>query len=105
MDENTCNGMLNMDTGFTLPAPGIKFPNAYYVGCLKSGNFPAYCLSLGLDLSAYVHRKRPREMHAAIRLTLENVDRWLIPHCRSDEELQAILSERHPAYYQHRVAA
>jgi putative SOS response-associated peptidase YedK len=40
-----------------------------------------------------------------IRLTRENVDRWLTPQGRSDEELQAILSERQPAYYEHRVAA
>lgn len=40
-----------------------------------------------------------------IRLTRENVDRWLTPKGRSDEELEAILSERQPAYYEHRVAA
>ena len=40
-----------------------------------------------------------------IRLTPQNVDRWLTPQGRSDEELQAILSERQPAYYEHRVAA
>jgi hypothetical protein len=34
-----------------------------------------------------------------------NVDRWLTPQGRSDEELQAILSERQPANYEHRVAA
>jgi putative SOS response-associated peptidase YedK len=53
----------------------------------------------------------PQEIAAAghdrmvIRLTRENVDRWLTPQGRSDEELQAILSERQPAYYEHRVAA
>jgi putative SOS response-associated peptidase YedK len=53
----------------------------------------------------------PQEVAAAghdrmiIRLTRENVDRWLTPRGRSDEELQAILSERQPAYYEHRVAA
>ena len=53
----------------------------------------------------------PEEVAAAghdrmvIRLTPENVDRWLTPQGRSDEELQAILSERQPAYYEHRVAA
>jgi putative SOS response-associated peptidase YedK len=40
-----------------------------------------------------------------IRLTRENVDRWLTPQGRSDDELQAILSERQPGYYEHRVAA
>jgi hypothetical protein len=33
------------------------------------------------------------------------VDRWLTPQGRSDDELQAILSDRQPAYYEHRVAA
>ena len=53
----------------------------------------------------------PEEVAAAghdrmvIRLTRENVDRWLNPRDRSDEELQAILSERQPAYYEHQVAA
>jgi hypothetical protein len=40
-----------------------------------------------------------------IRLMPNNVDRWLTPQGRSDEELQGILSERQPAYYEHRVAA
>jgi putative SOS response-associated peptidase YedK len=53
----------------------------------------------------------PAEVSAAghdrmvIRLMPENVDRWLTPQGRSDEELQTILSERQPAYYEHRVAA
>ena len=53
----------------------------------------------------------PAEISAAghdrmvIRLTPGNVDRWLTPQGRSDEELQMILSERQPAYYEHRVAA
>ncbi len=53
----------------------------------------------------------PQEVAAAghdrmiIRLTRKNVDRWLTPKDRSDDELQGILSERQPAYYEHRVAA
>jgi putative SOS response-associated peptidase YedK len=60
---------------------------------------------------AAVTDEPPEEVSAAghdrmvIRLTPENVDRWLTPQGRSDEELQAILSERQPAYYEHRVAA
>lgn len=60
---------------------------------------------------AAVTDEPPNEIAAAghdrmvIRLTRENVDRWLTPQGRSDEELQAILSERQPAYYEHRVAA
>jgi putative SOS response-associated peptidase YedK len=53
----------------------------------------------------------PQEVAAAghdrmiIRLTRENVDRWLTQQGRSDEELQDILSERQPAFYEHRIAA
>jgi putative SOS response-associated peptidase YedK len=60
---------------------------------------------------AAVTDEPPEEVAAAghdrmvIRLTRENVDRWLAPQGRSDEELQAILSERQPAYYELRVAA
>ncbi len=60
---------------------------------------------------AAVTDEPPEEVSAAghdrmvIRLTPENVDRWLTPQGRSDEELQAILSERQPAYYEHQVAA
>jgi putative SOS response-associated peptidase YedK len=60
---------------------------------------------------AAVTDEPPEEVAAAghdrmvIRLTPENVDRWLTPQGRSDEELHAILSERQPAYYEHRVAA
>jgi len=54
---------------------------------------------------AAVTDEPPAEVSAAghdrmvIRLTPENVDRWLTPQGRSDEELQAVLSERQPAYY------
>jgi putative SOS response-associated peptidase YedK len=60
---------------------------------------------------AAVTDEPPEEVAAAghdrmvIRLTRENVDRWLTPQGRSDDELQAILSERQPGYYEHRVAA
>ncbi len=60
---------------------------------------------------AAVTDEPPQEVSAAghdrmvIRLTRENVDRWLTPQGRSEEELQAILSDRQPAYYEHRVAA
>jgi putative SOS response-associated peptidase YedK len=53
----------------------------------------------------------PQEVAAAghdrmvIRLTPQNVDPWLTPQGRSDEDLQAILSDRQPAYYEHQVAA
>jgi putative SOS response-associated peptidase YedK len=60
---------------------------------------------------AAVTDEPPEEVAAAghdrmvIRLTAENVDRWLTPKGRSDDELQEILSARQPAYYEHRVAA
>jgi putative SOS response-associated peptidase YedK len=64
-----------------------------------------------LNSFAAVTDDPPAEVAAAghdrmvIRLTRDNVDRWLMPQGRSDDELQAILSERQPAYYEHRVAA
>jgi putative SOS response-associated peptidase YedK len=60
---------------------------------------------------AAVTDEPPEEVAAAghdrmvIRLTPANVERWLTPQGRSDEELQEILSDRQPAYYEHRVAA
>lgn len=60
---------------------------------------------------AAVTDEPPQEVRAAghdrmvIRLTPQNVDRWLTPQGRSDQQLQEILSERQPAYYEHRVAA
>ena len=60
---------------------------------------------------AAVTDEPPQEVAAAghdrmvIRLTPQNVDRWLTPQGRSDEELQEILSDRQPAYYEHRIAA
>jgi putative SOS response-associated peptidase YedK len=60
---------------------------------------------------AAVTDEPPEEVAAAghdrmvIRLTRENVERWLTPQGRSDDELQTLLSERQPAYYEHQVAA
>jgi len=60
---------------------------------------------------AAVTDEPPEEVAAAghdrmvTRLSPKNVDRWLTPQGRSDDELQAILSDRQPAYYEHRVAA
>jgi putative SOS response-associated peptidase YedK len=40
-----------------------------------------------------------------INIKPENVDAWLSPRGRSDEELQAILSDRQTPYYEHEVLA
>ena len=40
-----------------------------------------------------------------VNLRPENIDRWLTPAGRSIEELQAILSDRQSAYYEHSLAA
>ncbi len=40
-----------------------------------------------------------------INIKPENVDAWLNPQGRSDEELQAILSDRQTPYYEHEVLA
>ncbi len=64
-----------------------------------------------LNSFAAVTDDPPAEVAAAghdrmvIRLTRDNVDRWLMPQGRSDDELQAILSERQPSVLRARVAA
>jgi putative SOS response-associated peptidase YedK len=53
----------------------------------------------------------PREIKAAghdrciVSLRAENVEAWLTPEGRSDEELQALLSDRQQPYYEHEVMA
>jgi putative SOS response-associated peptidase YedK len=53
----------------------------------------------------------PAEIKAAghdrciINLRKENVETWLTPRGRSDEELQGILSDRQTPYYEHEVMA
>lgn len=39
-----------------------------------------------------------------IQIKHENVDRWLTPEGRTDEELQAILSDRPEVFYEHAIA-
>lgn len=60
---------------------------------------------------AAVTDEPPPEIKAAghdrciINLREENVDAWLTPQGRSDEELQKLLSDRQTPYYEHEVAA
>lgn len=60
---------------------------------------------------AAVTDEPPAEIKAAghdrciINLRQENVEAWLTPVGRSDEELQAILSDRQTPYYEHEVMA
>jgi len=60
---------------------------------------------------AAVTDEPPEEIKAAghdrcvINLREENVEAWLTPRGRSDEELQGILSDRQKPYYEHEVAA
>jgi len=60
---------------------------------------------------AAVTDEPPPEIKAAghdrciINLREENVEAWLTPKGRSDEELQKLLSDRQTPYYEHEVAA
>ena len=60
---------------------------------------------------AAVTDEPPPEIRAAghdrciINLLEENVEAWLTPQGRSDEELQKLLSDRQTPYYEHEVAA
>jgi putative SOS response-associated peptidase YedK len=60
---------------------------------------------------AAVTDEPPPEIKAAghdrciINLRAENVEAWLTPQGRSDEELQKLLSDRQTPYYEHEVAA
>lgn len=60
---------------------------------------------------AAVTDEPPEEIKAAghdrciINLRRENVEAWLSPAGRSDDELQAILSDREKPYYEHEVMA
>lgn len=60
---------------------------------------------------AAVTDEPPPEIKAAghdrciINLREENVEAWLMPKGRSDEELQKLLSDRQTPYYEHEVAA
>ncbi len=46
---------------FTLQNPNISFPESYLVGCLGSGHFAAYTKKLGVDLSAFSFKSKPRK--------------------------------------------
>ena len=76
------------------------------------------CMRIGrirrkVDLLSFaaVTDEPPPEIKAAghdrciINLRPENVEAWLSPEGRSDQELQAILSDRQQPYYEHEVMA
>ena len=50
---------------FSIKSDDQDFPDNYYIGCLKSGHFPAYCQNLGLAFKSYAHEKRPRTFNDA----------------------------------------
>jgi hypothetical protein len=74
---------------FSLTADSGDFPDNYYVGCLKSGHFPAYCQHLGLDIKTFAHERRPRKLTDADPSKLYSLSDLL---CRVPE-LQSVLSE------------
>ena len=50
---------------FSFKSDSPDFPENYFIGCLNTGHFPAYCHNLGFDLKPYVHGKRPRSLNDA----------------------------------------
>jgi len=84
-------------------------PQVMFVACLYStwrGEDGRELLSF-----AAITDEPPEEVRAAghdriiVNLTPENVDRWLTPEGRSDDELHQILSEKQRPFYEHRIAA
>jgi len=51
------------------------------------------------EVAATGHNRCP------VNLTAEAAQRWLVPQGRSDGELQSLLDDRQPAYYEHEVLA
>lgn len=74
---------------FSLAGSSGDFPDDYFVGCLKSGHFPAYCQQRGLNIKPYAHERRPREIVDADRSKLYSITDLF---CRVPE-LQGVLGE------------
>lgn len=74
---------------FSLTGESGDFPGNYYIGCLGSGHFPAYCRHLGVDLKRHTHEKRPRAIASGDMPKLLSLSDLL---CRVPE-LQEVLQE------------
>lgn len=62
--ENLATAQKHTEHGhglYTLNEGGDSMLGSYYIGCLKSGHFPAYLRSLGHSITPYASDKRPRK--------------------------------------------
>jgi hypothetical protein len=74
---------------FTIADAGLRFPQGYYLGCLRSGHFAAYLRSLDQNMALYSHERRPRKFQDADRSKLVSLADLL----RRVPELQEVIKE------------
>jgi hypothetical protein len=75
---------------FTITGDGTStFPDNYFIGCLNSGHFAAYCQSRGLAFGAYANDRRPRKWCDADKAKVVSLTDLL----RRVPELQGVAKE------------
>jgi len=76
----------------TLRPPDLKFPENYYVSVLKSGHFPAYCKSIGVDVVKIALESKVRSWS---KVTTEQMPRFvsLADLLRRIPELRPVIHE------------
>lgn len=64
-EENLATAQKHTEHGhglYTLNSGGASVLGGYYIGCLKSGHFPAYLRSLGRNIAPHASDRRPRKI-------------------------------------------
>jgi len=67
-EENLATAQKHTEHGhglYTLNSGGSSLLGGYYIGCLKSGHFPAYLRSLGWNATPHASDRRPRKVEDA----------------------------------------
>lgn len=74
---------------FALGSDELSFPSGYFIGCMKSGHYPAYAKSLGVNFGMFAQERRPRKLDKAEPGTLLSLANLLarVP------ELQQVVAE------------